>query len=565
MIIDKIRAGAGVDDVRAAIAVDGLRARTTADRVRGGGTQDREGPGQSGGVDVLEILDRRRTRHILIGRREIEAHRRGQHQRAVGSRTAVDRTLRAVVIDDVRGDAANDHVQPAFAVDGLRRRAAGDRVGGRRAQNRYRGRHGAGVDVQEVLDRRRARSVLIGRCEIEAYARLETQRAVDARAAVDRTFLAVVIDDIRRRPANDHVARAAVAVDGVRPRTAGNGVRAGRTHDRQSRANARGVHIGEARHCWTAGDLIARIGEIHRRRRIEIERARARTAVQRSFRAVIVNQIGPGPAVDDIRAAIAVDGLRARTAADRVCACGAQDRERAGQTGGVDVLEVLDRRRTRHILAGSVGEIEAHRRGQHQRAIGARTAVERNLGAMVIDEIGGGAADNHVLPATAVDRLRSRTAGDRVGRAGAEDRHGRRNGTGVDVQELLDRRRPRHVLVGRGEIEADPGIENQRAVDARAAVDRILRPMIIYDVRRRAADDDVVTAIAVHRVGCAAARNRVVSGRAENRQRRTDARGVHIGEARDVQPARYLIARVREIHVRREIEIERARPRTAVH
>ena len=103
MIIDQIRARAGVDDIGAALAIDGLRARTARDGVGAGRAQDRERPGQTRRLDILEVLDRRRTRHILVGRGEIEAHRRRQNQSAVAARAAVDRAFQTVVIDDVRG------------------------------------------------------------------------------------------------------------------------------------------------------------------------------------------------------------------------------------------------------------------------------------------------------------------------------------------------------------------------------------------------------------------------------------------------------------------------------
>ena len=256
-----------------------------------------------------------------------------------------------MVIDQIRAGTGVYDIRAALAIDRLRARTAANRVGDGRAQDRERARLSGGIDVQEVPDRRRTRHVLVGRREIEAHRRIEHQRAVGARTAIDRALQAVVINDVRRRAADDDVARTAIAVDRVRAAAARNRVGSGRARDGQRRGDARGVHVGEAGHRRAARHLIAGIGEVHGRGRIEIERARTRAAIERRFRAVIIDQIRAGAGVDDIRAAVAVDGLCARTAADRIRGGGAEDRKRGRCRGRRDIAEACHRGAAAHFAA----------------------------------------------------------------------------------------------------------------------------------------------------------------------------------------------------------------------
>ena len=86
-----------------------------------------------------------------------------------------------MIIDEVGAAAADDDVRSAAAVKGLGARAGRDRVGRRRADHTEGAADPGGRDISEVLQDRRAGSVLIGGIgQIEAHAGGENQRVVRA-------------------------------------------------------------------------------------------------------------------------------------------------------------------------------------------------------------------------------------------------------------------------------------------------------------------------------------------------------------------------------------------------
>ena len=310
MIIDKVRAGAGVDDIRATISVQGLRARAAGNGVGGGRAQDREGAGKTRRGDVLEVLHRGRTGRLVGGVRQIDVDRNVEDEGVGRAGTAVDGGLQAMIVDRVDARTGDDQVACAtVAIDRIPARAAADRIGGRRADDRHSGRHAAPVDVGYALDRDAAsRGLAQGVGEVQVYRRIEIQSR-DARTAVDRGLRPVEVDEVGPGGHGNDVA-AAVAVDGFVARAAADRIPERRAQDRQGGRYAGGVDVGEAGHERRAADLIGRARQIDVGRDIEIERARSRAAAYGRFRSVIIDKRRAAVDIYHVGAAIAVDGVR---------------------------------------------------------------------------------------------------------------------------------------------------------------------------------------------------------------------------------------------------------------
>ena len=364
-----------------------------------------------------------------------------------------------MIVDRIGPGPADNHIGAAVAVDGLGARAAGDGIACSRADNRQGRRDIGRIDVREFAQDREAGSGLIGRVgEIEVDRGFENEGVRRAGAAVDRAFRTVEIDDIGAGAANDDIV-AAITINGLGARTARNRVRDRGTHDRQRSGDAPGVDVGEIRHGSRANDLIGGIGEIHIRSDVEIDRAGAGSAIQRSFRAVVIDQGVACPAIDDIGPAVPIDRVRARAAGDRVRRRGAQNLDGVRDRAGVYIGEVLDRCRAGRCLIAGVGEIEIDAKLQHQRVDAAGTAVEQALRAMIIEGVGAGAADDDIGPAIAIDRFRAGPALNRVGDRRAENGERRADSRSIDVDETGDGRTAGHLMGRIGEIHRRGGVE----------------------------------------------------------------------------------------------------------
>ena len=150
-----------------------------------------------------------------------------------------------MVIDEIVAGAGRDDVSAAEAVDCFVSKPARDDVGAGGAKDLQRRGCQAGVDIREVLERRAARSGLIGGVgEIEADAGVEHQRVHAADATVERVLAAVIIDQIVARAADDDIEPTA-AVDGVSSRTACDRVGLRRAEDGDRRRDGVRVDVAE--------------------------------------------------------------------------------------------------------------------------------------------------------------------------------------------------------------------------------------------------------------------------------------------------------------------------------
>ena len=73
---------------------------------------------------------------------------------------------------------------------------------------------------------------------------------------------------------------------------------------------------------------------------------------------MVIDEVGAGTCVDDIRAAIAIDGLGSRTACKRIGARRPQDGNGPGHRTGVDIGEPFDDSRSRARLIGDIGKVQ---------------------------------------------------------------------------------------------------------------------------------------------------------------------------------------------------------------
>ena len=152
---------------------------------------------------------------------------------------------------------------------------------------------------------------------------------------------------------------------------------------------------------------------------------------------MIVDHIIAGAAYDDIGAAVAVDRVVGAAGADRIGGGIAQDGNRGGRAARVHIGEVGDSGRARHLIAG-IGEIHVRACNHIDRIGRAGPAVNSDFGAVIIDRIHAGPANDHILASVAVDGRRAGTCADRVGPGGSHYRHGRRDNARIHVGEVLD-------------------------------------------------------------------------------------------------------------------------------
>ena len=559
MEIDDIGARAAGDDIGTAVAVDRGRPVAAGDGVDAGRAEDRDRGGGRAGVDVGEILDRDGAGGRLIaGAGQIEADGGIEHERVGAADAAVECVFRAVIDHGVGARAADDDVAAAAAVDGGGARTAQNGVGGERADDGDRACDLGRVDIVEIGDGRRPAD-LTGRIgQVHIRVRVEPERVGAAGAAVDRAFRAVIIDRVDAAAADDHI-RAAVAVDRLRARTARDRVRKRRALQRQRAGDAAGVDVLEVGDDRRARHLIGRIGQVHVRRRAEIDRAGSGPAIQRDFRAVVIDQIRTRAGVDDVAAAVAIDRLRARAARDRVRAGRAQNAECARGSARIDVREVLQRRRARRRLIGRIGQVQVHARVQRQRVHAARAAIQRAFRAVVIDRVRTRAAHDDICAAVAVDRVVPRAACDRVGAARTQDRDRAAHKARVHIREVRHRRAAADLIGRMRQIHARRRVKKQRA-DTCSAAYRRFRPVVIHEISPRPRVDDVQTTVAVNRLRTRSARDRVRKRRTENRQRGSNGAGIDIGEVRYRWRTGNLLRRMGEIDVGADEEIQRARP-----
>ena len=184
----------------------------------------------------------------LVGIGQIDRAGDAQQQR-VGAGAAVDRGFRSPIGDAVVTGAGIDDISATAAVDGVVAGTGRDRVGGGRADDRDPGGQRARVEILEILDERLSPVVWsepadnreVDRCRAAGR---DHHQGVDAAAAIDRGFGAVIGDRVVAAAGGDDVG-AAAAVDGVVAGAAGQDVGAGRAGQRDADRQRRGVDILE--------------------------------------------------------------------------------------------------------------------------------------------------------------------------------------------------------------------------------------------------------------------------------------------------------------------------------
>ena len=434
VIGDGIVARARVDDIRAAIAVDGVVTRARGDDVGAGRADHVERRGQNGGVQILEIGHRDGVPRRLIGsRRQGEIHARhaagGIENQTIDAGSAVDGAFGPVIIDDVVAAARRDRIRAAAAVDRVVARAALQHVGAGRTRDRDAREQARGVDVLEIDDQRGIAAGLIGGIgEVDRRRRLEDQ-GVDARAAIQGQLRAVIDDRVVARARGDDVG-AAIAVDRIPPAAADDEVGAGRARDREALRQGARVEVLEIRDVDVVAKGLVRArrhGKVHGRgsaRSLEDQRIDAGSAIDRGLGTVIVDGVVAAPGIDDVRPAVAVDGVGASAARYDIRARGSRYRQARCERGGVDVLEIDDKRGVAARLIGGIGEIDRDRGREHER-VDAGTAVDADLGPVIGDSVVARPGADDIGAAAAVDRVIARAAGDDVRARGPGDGHAR--------------------------------------------------------------------------------------------------------------------------------------------
>ena len=379
MIGDGVVAAAAGNGVGAAAAVDGVVAGTAGDDVGADRTRQRSPPDDSAEAStfwklatIVGVADR------LVGRGEVDV-RRGLQLQRVDAGAAIDRRFGAVIGDGIVAAPGADDVGAAAAVDGVVAGTGRDRVGEADAVTESADRQRAGVEVFEIRDVDVVAGGLVdvgrdGEIDRGGPARGRQHQRIGSGAAVDRGFGAVIGHGIVAGAAGDDVG-AAAAVDGVVAGAAGDGVGGRRARDRHRRGQRRRVDVLEIGDAGGVADGLVRGAEIDVRRRAQHQRVGAGTAVDRGFSAVIGDAVVARARADGIGATGAVDGVVAGARRDDVGGGRTGDRDRRGQCGGVDVLEV---RYAGGVARGLVGVAEIDRGDgvQHQR-IAAGATVDR--------------------------------------------------------------------------------------------------------------------------------------------------------------------------------------------
>ena len=520
MIVNEVVAGAGVDRVRAAAAVDGVGAGAGEDGIRAAGADDRNRllRQQSRSVEILEVEDGDSVADGLIrsarDRKGDGGHAaRGQHYQRVVAGAAVDQALRAVIVDRVIAGAGIDRVSSADAVDGVGARTGRDRIRRARPDDIDARADQMGVEVFEirhgdgVADR-----LIVTSCygEIDgrnAAGRIEDER-IDAHAAVDACLGPMIVHCVVAGAGKDRI-QAAAAVDGVRSGAAEQLVGVRRAGDRRclKRREARGVDVLEVKDVGhAAAGLIGGVGEVDRRRNLEIERIDAAAAVDDDFRAPEVDDVVMGARDDGIRAAAAVDRVVAGSGQDRVAACRAGDGKCGAYRCRVQVFEIRHRDRVadRLVKPGMDGQIDRRdsAAADHHEGVVARAAVDRGFRAVVGNDVVAGPAEDRVGSAIAVDGVAAAAGADHVGDGGTRQAYAGRQRARVDVFKIRDDGGVACRLIRRmGKVYGRRNGQLQRVVAA-AAIDDGFGAMI---------DDGVVARPGVDRVRSAAAVDGVVA------------------------------------------------------
>ena len=514
-----------------------IRARTGGDDVVESGAGDDDGSRQCGAVDILEIRDGDRVAGHLIGagsRREIyrrNRRRAGENQR-VGTRAAIDRNFGSMVDDAIRAGAAVDHVGAGSAVNHVGSRAADQRVGARRACQRDRRRQSGGVDALNIRHIGGVAQCHVALGEIDRYRRFEDKRVIGARAAVDRDFGTVISDPVVAAACGDDVG-AAAAIDGIFARAARQQIGGARPRDRRALRGGKrgGVDILEAADGRQIAARLVEPVEIDRHARVENQRIRPGAAVDRGLRPAISDAVVARAGVDDVGAAAAIDRIRARARRDHIGDCGAEDADGCREDRRVHILEIRDDNGIAAGLVHAFGRSEIDRRDAaargHDERIVARTAADRGFIAVIGDDVVAAGGVDDVGAALAVDHVVARAAGDGVGAGRAGQADARRQGGGVDILEVRNRRRIADGLIDRGQIDVDRRVEHQ-LVGVRAAVDAVFRTAIGDDIGARACDDNVRAARAIDDVVAGACRDRVGETVARHRHRLRRPKGGRI-------------------------------------
>ena len=131
---------------------------------------------------------------------------------------------------------------------------------------------------------------------------------------------------------------------------------------------------------------------------------------------------------------------------------------------------------------------------------------------MIGDRVVARTGCDHVEAAGTVDRVGARAAGDDIGRSGTGDRDIGGQGRGVDILEVRDPDGIADRLVCGGEIDRGGGLQNER-IDAGAAVDGNLGPVVENRIVAGTGKDRIGPAAAVDGIGARTRRDRVGRGR----------------------------------------------------
>ena len=521
VIIDRVVAGTGGDDIRAAVAVDGAGAGARRDRVGAGRAGDGQRRRQRARVDIFKVGDGDAVaRRLIDARRDGEVDRRrparGVHDQRVDAAASVDGAFRAMIVNGVVAYPRRDDVGATVAIDGVGALRPRDHVGARGARDRERVGDRGGVDVLEIVDLDAVAGRLIdarGDRKIDrarAAGIFEDERVV-ARAAVDRDFRASIIDGVVARAGVDDIS-AAIAVDRVVAGAARERVGACVSRQRDPGGEGGRVHIGEIDDGGRPADDGAGAGEIDVGGDIEDQRVDASAAVDRRFRAMIVNRVVSAGAIDHVAAAAAVDRVGAAGAIDIVDAGGAGDRDPHAFVVTVEVLEILDDGRAADVLVGRQGEIDVETRAVAVlvERVGSRPAVDGDLGAIDQHAVVAGARLNDIGSAIGPNRVAARTANDRARGSGgpAVNGHARGHGRGVDVLKIADDGEIALRDIALPQIHRRGRFHDER-VHARPAIDRRFRAMVDHGVVARARVDDVGASVAVDGVGARTRRDDV--------------------------------------------------------
>ena len=193
------------------------------------------------------------------------------------------------------------------------------------------------------------------------------------------------------------------------------------------------------------------------------------------------------------------------------------------QDRGVDIFEIGDVDGIAEGLIGARGDREIDRgdaaRGVEDQTVVPGSAVDADLGPMIMDGVRARSRVDDVGSPAAVDRVVARAAGEDIGAGRAGDRDACEQRGGVDILEIDDEGRIAGGLVGGvGEIDIRRRVEDERVVP-RPAVDGDLGAMVMNDVVAGPRVDHIGAAAPVDGVVARTGRDDVGARRTRDLQR----------------------------------------------